>query len=266
MSDEQRGVRRLVRRQGLEQLPRERHRERQDQPVSLRQRQRALGRLVRRALITELAVGEPGQQVRLHGGDVADNRGGAVEHRLHRDRGLPPGRLPPGRSPRRHCGSRRRRPARHRAPRAPPGHRLAARVGRGWPAVQPVTWLASACDPSSCDRSRSAALNSSSASCRRPRHACSIAVAVVQHQAHDPARGRFAGPGRCAAAIARPRRIHPAIPPCPPSSTAPARSSVRRPSRAVRPALSPPGSAAGWWRTARSWTRSRAAARQPTSR
>ena len=29
---------------------------------------------------------------------------------------------------------------------------------------QPVTWLASACDPSSCDRRRSAAVNSSSAS------------------------------------------------------------------------------------------------------
>ena len=39
---------------------------------------------------------------------------------------------------------------------------------------QPVIWLASACDPSSCDARSSAAPNSSSASWRRPRPACSI--------------------------------------------------------------------------------------------
>ena len=48
---------------------------------------------------------------------------------------------------------------------------------RAWVASsQPVTWLASACDPSSCDPRRSAALNSSSASWWRPRPACSIPV------------------------------------------------------------------------------------------
>ena len=46
--------------------PRARHRERQDQPVRLGEGERAFGGLVRRALVTELTVGEPGQQVRLH--------------------------------------------------------------------------------------------------------------------------------------------------------------------------------------------------------
>ena len=81
---EQRGVRCLMPRQGLEQLPGTRHRERQDQPVSLRQSEGVLDGLVGRALVTELTMGEPGQQVRLHDGDVTDNRGRAIQHILHR--------------------------------------------------------------------------------------------------------------------------------------------------------------------------------------
>ena len=59
---QQRGVRGLVRRQRLQQLPGAGHRERQDQPVRLGEGQRAFGGLVRRALVAELTVGEPGQQ------------------------------------------------------------------------------------------------------------------------------------------------------------------------------------------------------------
>jgi hypothetical protein len=55
----ERGLRGLVGRQLLEQIARAGHRERQDQPVSPGQGQRALGGLARRALITERAVGEP---------------------------------------------------------------------------------------------------------------------------------------------------------------------------------------------------------------
>ena len=80
------GVRGLMRRQRLEELARTGHRERQDQPVRLGQGQRPVGRLAGRALVAERTVGEPGQQARLHDGDVADNRGGAVEHRLHHPR------------------------------------------------------------------------------------------------------------------------------------------------------------------------------------
>ena len=79
---EQRGVRCLMPRQGLEQLAGARHRERQDQPVSLRQGQRPFSRLVRRALVTELTMGEPGEQVRLHDRDVTDDRGRAIENIL----------------------------------------------------------------------------------------------------------------------------------------------------------------------------------------
>ena len=78
----------LVRRQRLKQLSGTGHRERQDQPVRLGQGERALDRLACRALVPELTVGEPGQQTRLHGGDVADDRGGAVEHRPHRAQGV----------------------------------------------------------------------------------------------------------------------------------------------------------------------------------
>ena len=41
--------------------------------VRLRQGQRPFGRLVRRALVTELAVGEPGQQLSFHDRDVTDD-------------------------------------------------------------------------------------------------------------------------------------------------------------------------------------------------
>ena len=71
-------------RQRLEQLGRAGHRERQDQPVGLGQGQRAFGRLVRRALVTELAVGEPGQQVSLHDRDVPEDRCRAIQNIGHR--------------------------------------------------------------------------------------------------------------------------------------------------------------------------------------
>ena len=54
--------------------------------------------------------------------------------------------------------------------RASPVIRRRARVA----SIQPVTWLASACEPSSWDPRCSAALNSSSASWWRPRPACSM--------------------------------------------------------------------------------------------
>ena len=70
---------------------RARHHERQDQPVRLGEGQRALGGLVRRALVTELTVGQPGQQVSLHDRDVPDDRCRAVQDVLHRAQG--PGRI-----------------------------------------------------------------------------------------------------------------------------------------------------------------------------
>src|SRR5580698_11094920 len=73
--------------QGLEQLPGERHRERQDEPVSLRQGQCAFRGPVRRALVTEFTMGEPGEQVRLHDRDVTDDRGRAIENMLQRGQG-----------------------------------------------------------------------------------------------------------------------------------------------------------------------------------
>ena len=71
-------------RQGLEQLPGTRHRKRQDQPVGLRQGQRTLGRLVRRALVTEFTMGEPGEQLRLDDRDVTDDRCRAIKNILQR--------------------------------------------------------------------------------------------------------------------------------------------------------------------------------------
>src|SRR6516164_2811564 len=53
----ERGVSCLVPRQGFQQLPRARYRERQDEPVGLGERQSAFGGLVRRVLVTELTVG-----------------------------------------------------------------------------------------------------------------------------------------------------------------------------------------------------------------
>jgi hypothetical protein len=84
---EQRGVRGLMPRQRFEQLPGARHREGQDQPVGLGQGQGTFGGLVRRALVTELTMGEPGQQLRLHDRDVPDDRGRAVQNILHRGQG-----------------------------------------------------------------------------------------------------------------------------------------------------------------------------------
>jgi len=52
-------------RQRRQLLPGTRHRERQHQPISLRQGQSALGRLIRRALVPQLTAGHPGQQVSL---------------------------------------------------------------------------------------------------------------------------------------------------------------------------------------------------------
>ncbi len=88
---EQRGVRCLMPGQRLEQLAGARHRERQDQPVRLRQGQRSFSRLVRRALVTELTMGEPGEQVRLDDRDVTEDRCRAIQHIPHRAQG--PGRI-----------------------------------------------------------------------------------------------------------------------------------------------------------------------------
>ena len=71
---EQGGVRCLMPWQRLEELPGAGHRERQDQPVGLRQGQRPFRRLVGRALVTELTVGEPGQQVGLRDRCVTEDR------------------------------------------------------------------------------------------------------------------------------------------------------------------------------------------------
>ncbi len=70
---EQCGVRCLMLRQSLEQWLRARHRERQDEPVRFGEGECAVGGLVRRALVTELTVGEPGQQVSLYDCDVTDD-------------------------------------------------------------------------------------------------------------------------------------------------------------------------------------------------
>ncbi len=84
---EQRGVRCLMPGQRLEQLPGARHRERQDQPVRLRQGQCAFSRLVRRALVTEFTIGEPGEQVRFNNRDVTEDRGRAIENIVQRAQG-----------------------------------------------------------------------------------------------------------------------------------------------------------------------------------
>jgi hypothetical protein len=76
--------------QRLQQPGRAGHRERQDQPVRFRQGQRPFRRLAGRALVPELVVSEPGQQVRLHDRGPED-RGGAVQHASHR--GQRPGRI-----------------------------------------------------------------------------------------------------------------------------------------------------------------------------
>src|SRR6266540_6408748 len=61
---------------------------------------------------------------------------------------------------------------------------------RAWVAsIQPVTWPASACDSSSCDPRRSAALNSSNASWWRPRPAYSVPLTMCKQ--------RNIGPGVC---------------------------------------------------------------------
>jgi hypothetical protein len=57
-------------RQRRQQLPGTRHRERQHQPISLRQGQSALGRLIRRALVTQLTAGQA-----RHGYDLARETG-----------------------------------------------------------------------------------------------------------------------------------------------------------------------------------------------
>jgi len=63
-----------MRRHGLEQVERACHRERQDDPVRLRQGQCALGGRGGRALVTEFAVRERCQQVCLNDCHVADGR------------------------------------------------------------------------------------------------------------------------------------------------------------------------------------------------
>jgi hypothetical protein len=66
-------------RHGLEQLERACHRERQDDPVRLRQGQCALGGRGGRALVTEFAVRERCQQVCLNDCHVADSRSYPVQ-------------------------------------------------------------------------------------------------------------------------------------------------------------------------------------------
>jgi hypothetical protein len=70
---------RLVPRHVLEQLPGVRHQERQDGPVRLGEGECALGGLVRRLLVTEFPVGEPGDQMSFHHREVPDDRCGAVQ-------------------------------------------------------------------------------------------------------------------------------------------------------------------------------------------
>ena len=209
---EQRGVRCLMPRQRLQQLPGARHRERQDQPVGLGQGQRPFGRLVRRTLVTELTVGEPGQQLSLDDRDVTDNRRRAVQHVPHRAERRRPDRLPRGRSPRGHCRSRPTWPARQRAPRARRGPRRASRGGPAWPASSRSPGSPAACESASCDRRYSAALNSS-------QRLMVAAAAGLQHPARHVhqqpdvrPRCLLAGPARRAAATARPRRTHPSTP------------------------------------------------------
>jgi hypothetical protein len=84
---EQRGVGCLVPRQRLQQLRRARHHERQHDPVLLGDSERVFGGPVRRALVAELAVGEPGEQVSLHDRGVADDRSGPVQNAGHRAQG-----------------------------------------------------------------------------------------------------------------------------------------------------------------------------------
>ena len=243
-----------------------RHRERQDQPVRLRQGQRAFGRLVRRALVTELAMGEPGQQVRLHDRDVSEDRGRAIQNIGAPRRGLRPDRLPRGRSPRGHCGSRRSWPARHRAPRAGRGPRRSSRGGPGWPAASGSSGSPAPAIPLAAIARCSAAPNSSSASWWRPRPACSMpAVWCSSSLMSGPV--SVCRACRFAAAIARPRRTHPSRPSWRRALSARARSPAPRPSRTARRGRSPRGSAAGSWRTSAAPSDANpSCARQPTSR
>jgi hypothetical protein len=77
---EQRSVCCLMPGQGLQQLPAARHRERQDQPVSLGETEGPFGGLVRCALVTELTISESGQKVCLNNRDVTDDWGRAVQN------------------------------------------------------------------------------------------------------------------------------------------------------------------------------------------
>ena len=76
---EQSGVRGLVPRQRFQQFPGAGDQEGQDGPVRLGEGQRAFGGLVRRALVTEFTLGEPGYQVSLHDREVADDGRDAVQ-------------------------------------------------------------------------------------------------------------------------------------------------------------------------------------------
>ena len=140
---EQRGVRGLVPRQGLQQLPGAGHLERQHQPVSLGESQRPFGGLIRRPLITELTVGQPGQQLRLHDRDVPDDRRRAVQDIPHRAQS--PGRSPSARqitaralpiSPEPAISSASAASAARASPAIPRRARVAS--------IQPLIWLARA--------------------------------------------------------------------------------------------------------------------------
>jgi hypothetical protein len=71
-----------------------RHGKRQDQPVRLGQGEGAFGSLVRRPLVAERTVGEPGQQLGLNDRDRPDDRSRAIEDLVAAAAGLQPPRSP----------------------------------------------------------------------------------------------------------------------------------------------------------------------------
>ena len=71
--------------QRLQQLFCARHHERQDQSVRLGETERVFGSLVRRPLVTKVAVGEAGEQMSLNERDVTDDGCRAVQNVLHGD-------------------------------------------------------------------------------------------------------------------------------------------------------------------------------------
>ena len=171
-----RGCRRAARRarsgagQRLQQPGRAGHRERQDQPVGLGESQRPFGGLVRRALVAELTMGEPGQQVRLHDRDVPEERRPAVQDTG--DRGQSCGRIAFGQADRRAGVPVRPRLVIERR-RARRGPARSARGGPGWPAAsRSPGWPAPSIPPAAMPGCRPR--RTPTASRWRPRPACTI--------------------------------------------------------------------------------------------